>query len=123
MHRTIPARLAGLALLAAALLLLPAAPARAQAAVTVVAGPTAGVVEVRATGFEADEGLSAWLTGPSEQVQAVEGPGGGRRRRSRASPCASRATSRPAAGRSPSTGSTAARRRSAPSRWRRAGRT
>jgi hypothetical protein len=63
-------RRALLALLGA-VLLTPAAPAGAEAALQVSATETPGRFEFIATGFEAQETISTWLTGPSQQVVAA----------------------------------------------------
>jgi hypothetical protein len=79
MRRTIVSGLLALALLGNALLLPPAATVGAQAVSATATGDPA-VVEVLATGFEDNETVSTWLTGPSQQVQASashETDGGG----------------------------------------------
>jgi hypothetical protein len=70
MHRSMPSRVIALALLVGGLLLSPAVPVGAAAAVSVTATDDPAVVVVLATGFRDDEEVSTWLTGPSQQVQA-----------------------------------------------------
>jgi hypothetical protein len=73
MSRPIVIRLTGLVLLfALALLSVPVAPVAAQATLSASPSSTPGTIDFLATGFGDNETLTAWVTGPSQQVQAVD---------------------------------------------------
>src|SRR5687768_5352624 len=69
--RTTWGHLAGAILIVLALLLSHAPVLNAAPEITVIATSTPGRFEIVATDFEDDEEVSAWVTGPSQQVAAV----------------------------------------------------